>query len=330
MMLVEYTIITAIHFVSIIGVLGFQLSILKCLLGKNGSTVIYSLSVSPRVEDTMYSSNYIGTVYGTVTSVNCSAQGSPIMEASTRTVSGLIFTRYSSSDVAPLLWYTSTLPEIVGGVTVNPDQVGANLYTADGSPVARITAVNGNTITTNNQWRPTFIRYPMGDINSERKKPLTVTIWANEHQDTPEPAIMVARFIKDLCENTNNDLLRYIKNNLMLVIIPVANPHGYNWQETGSQYGDGYYNVNNVNINRNYDTPGWANGPYDTGDGALGIYGGSELETQYIMNTVQLSKAVIAMSLHTVGYLNGAGTVENPISNGLCHYQGNNFNMSKN
>ncbi len=287
---------------------------------KNGSTVIYSESVSPRVGDNMYSTKYIGTVYGTVTSVNCSAQGSPTMQASTRTVNDLVFTRYEEGDVEPVIWYTTVLDDVA---------VDTKLYSADGTSMAKITAINGNTITTNNTARPEFVRYPMADLNCNREKPLTVTIWANEHNDTPEPAIVMARFIKDLCENKDNPFLKYVKNNLKMVIIPVANPYGYNWQETGEKYGDGYYNVNGVNINRNFDTPGWANGPYDTGDGALGEYAGSELETQYLMNTLKLSKAVVGMSLHTVGYMDGDGVTELGTSNGLCHYQGNNFNLEK-
>lgn len=304
----------------------------KMFAWKNGSTVIYSVSVSPRVGDTMYSTEYIGTTYGTVTSVNCSAQGSATMLPSTRTVNGSVFERYITKDVEPTLVYTSTISEIVGeSGWVKPNQINARIYKLGGEVSGRVTAFDETTITSNHATPIVYDRYPMGDVNNKWVKPTTITIWANEHQDTPEPAIIMARFIKDLCENTNNELLRYIKNNLMLVIIPVANPYGYSWRESCVKYGDGYYNVNRVNINRNFDTPGWANGPYDTGDGALalGAYGGSEIETQYLMNTLHLSKAVVGMSLHTVGYMNANETIDSPASNGLCHYQGNRFNADK-
>lgn len=295
----------------------------KMFAWANSSTTIYSVSVSPRVGDTMYSTNYIGTSYGTVSSVNYTAQGVTPKVASTRTVGGKVFTRKPESDVEPTLGYTINQPEY----GVAPASVGARIRTHGGPVLAKITATGNGTLTGDNSI--TYIRYPLGDCNSDWQRPLTVTIWANEHQDTPEPAIIMARFIKDLAENTNNALLHFLKTNVQLVIIPVLNPHGYNWQDTGAQYGDGYYNVNDVNINRNYDTPGWAEGPYDTGTGALGSYPGSEVETQYAMNTLQLSKAVVGMSLHTVGYLDSTGTVDNPASNGLCHYQGEGFNTAK-
>lgn len=289
----------------------------------NGSTTIYSVSVSPRVGDTMYSTKYIGTSYGTVSSVNYTAQGVTPKAASTRTVGGKVFVRKPESDVEPTLLYTINQPEY----GVAPASVGARLRSHGGAVQKKITAVGNNSVTGDST--TVYTRYPLGDCTYDWQRPMTVTIWANEHQDTPEPAIIMARFIRDLCENTYNALLHYLKTNVQLVIIPVLNPHGYNWQDTGTQYGDGYYNVNNVNINRNYDTPGWSEGPYDTGTGALGSYPGSEVETQYAMNTLQLSNAAVGMSIHTVGYLDATGTIDNPASNGLCHYQGNGFNAAK-
>lgn len=289
----------------------------------NGSTVIYSVSVSPRVGDTMYSTKYIGTSYGTVSSVGYTAQGVTPKEASTRTVGGKVFTRKPDSDVEPTLLYTINQPEY----GVAPASVGARLRAHGGAVHKTITAVGDGTLTGDSS--TVYVRYPLGDCNADWERPVTVTIWANEHQDTPEPAIVMARFIRDLAENTSNPLLHHLKNNVQLVIIPVLNPHGYNWRETGAQYGDGYYNVNNVNINRNYDVPGWAEGPHDTGTGALGSYPGSEVETQYAMNTLQLSGADVGMSLHTVGYLDETGTIDKPDSNGLCHYQGNGFDAAK-
>jgi hypothetical protein len=65
-----------------------------------------------------------------------------------------------------------------------------------------------------------------------------------------------------------------------------------------------------VNINRNYDTPGWAGSDTDPAggtkeDGAFGAYAGSENETQYIMNTIQQAKADVGLSGHGRGIPTG-------------------------
>jgi hypothetical protein len=104
----------------------------------------------------------------------------------------------------------------------------------------------------------------------------------------------------------------------MLVMMPIVNPFGFNKGSNGSSL-DGYYNSNNVNINRNYDTPGWGN---DTTAGGQGEYGGSEIETQYFMNTIVEPASVVAISVHCLGSVKEA-------NRGLCHYQGNGFNSAK-
>jgi hypothetical protein len=96
----------------------------------------------------------------------------------------------------------------------------------------------------------------------------------------------------------------------MLVVIPIANPFGFNYNltEDTNTGNSGYNNANNININRNYDTVGW-----DTA--GWGATAGSENETQYIMNTMVESGAVVAMSLHSMGGNQSA-------NRGTCAYQG--------
>jgi hypothetical protein len=123
-------------------------------------------------------------------------------------------------------------------------------------------------------------------------------------------------------EETNkilaHEIYKYIRENCMLIVIPVANPYGYNYNvsDDANTVKSGYYTVNNVNINRNYDTPGWDHVYNTIASGAkstLGAYAGSEIETQYIMNTMVESGAVVAMSLH--GFASG---------NSQCAHQGQN------
>ena len=143
----------------------------------------------------------------------------------------------------------------------------------------------------------------------------TIFIGANEHGPSSDPrecAIVVCRFIKDLCEANakTNKMLNIIKKYCRVVVIPVSNPYGFNNNSRN--------NGNNVNINRNYDTPGWAS-QTDTDKGASA---GSEVETQYIMNTVTAFNPDVALDLHCLGYVNSANDKK-------CHYEGHINNSYK-
>jgi hypothetical protein len=61
--------------------------------------------------------------------------------------------------------------------------------------------------------------------------------------------------------------------------------------------------VNGININRNFDTVGWVNQDTSSG-GSKGSYGGSEVETQYCMNTYY--EADVAVSIHAYNYNNAS------------------------
>jgi len=125
----------------------------------------------------------------------------------------------------------------------------------------------------------------------------SVFILTNEHGnhgDSMIPSVVAMRMMKDLCNNADVPFLRWLKENAIVTFIPVGNPYG------------GYNNANGVNINRNYDTPGWAGSNTDpsggtNASGAFGPYAGSEIETQYIMNTIQQCKADVALSGHGRG-----------------------------
>lgn len=276
----------------------------------NGSTVIYSVSVSPRIGDTLYTTKYIGTAKGTVTAVN-NANDS-------RTVGGVVYTRDKSKDVEPTLVYTSIIDE--DAYSNNGDEdTGDKVYDASLGTPTTISSVSGNTFTGANGI--TYIRYPMGDRNANFEKFVVMTIGSNEHGPALDPrdgAIICARLIKDLaeCRNANNLFLNHIKNNVMLIFIPVINPYGFTLG-TSSPHVDGYYNVNGVNINRNYDCPGF--GVDTAGDFNAGEYGGSEIETQYFMNTISEPNSDVAISIHILGVNN----------DNMCHYQGNGFDESK-
>jgi hypothetical protein len=211
--------------------------------------------------------------------------------------------------VEPTLVFTSIIGNAKGSTVYNQNQTTATTV----STITAETMTGANGIS--------YVRYPIGDRSRTMERSTVVTIGANEHGFTPDPripAIICARLAKDLCEcrNADNPFLNHLKNEVMLIIVPVINPYGFNLGTAA-----GYYNKNGVNINRNYDCPGWGNLD-DTGTGAQGAYGGSEIETQYFMNTISEPKSAVAVSVHALGYSTNGG-------NTLTHYQGNNFNQRK-
>lgn len=244
----------------------------------NGSTTIYSVNCSPRVEDAMYTnSNTLASTYGTVTSVDAATQ--------TVTVGGTVFEHADLFVVEPELVWTRKTRETTEAYDKYLAVISFNV------------SYNGQTLTVDNE---TYNRYPMGDISASDNTQVAY-LQANEHGPYTDPrdcAIVTARFIKDLCENTysNNSVLNYIKNNVKLVVIPVANPWGF---DDGV---NGRYNYNGVNINRNYNVPAWST---QTGDEPKGAYAGSEIETQYCMNTMLESGAKYAFLLHCTNEAQG-------------------------
>lgn len=269
----------------------------------NGSTTIYSVSVSPRIGDTMYTTQYIGTAKGTVTAISNANQ--------TRTVGGVVYTRDKTKDVEPTLVYTETYysPYYVGAYAGFKNKV----YDANKSAMSTIATYSASAMT--DAIGNSYVRYPMGDRDNAFKKPQAIVIGANEHGrdgDPAEPAIVSARMIKDLCEcvNANNPFLNLLKNNYMVVFCPIINPWGFDNSHKN------YLNSNSVNIDRNFDTVGWGN---DTSSGGQGEYGGSENETQYFMNTIVASGAKIVTANHGLGTQINTTTGE-ATNAGHCHW----------
>lgn len=281
---------------------------------QNGSTVIYSVSVSPRVGDPMYSTPYIDMVYSTVTAVNSAAK-----VASTRTVNELVFTRYAAGDVEPTIAYTKP-PRYPG------DFATATVYNSSFGTLTTVAIVGDDHIVGADGIK--YIRYPFEDRRKDETKPLSVFILSNEHGlngDALIPSFAVMRMAKDLCKNTENPFLKWLKENCMITMIPVGNPWGY--AKYLDNNGSGYYNSNGININRNYDTPGWSTSDTNYGDtDTFGAYPGSEIETQHIMNTIQLCKAAVGISMHGLGL---PEEYKDMSDNGYFIYQGQGFSSAR-
>ena len=111
--------------------------------------------------------------------------------------------------------------------------------------------------------------------------------------DNPTSVFALYYLMKDICENSGQEGLEYLRRNVHFVIIPIANPWGFNNLSR--------YNVNGVDINRNFDYK-WARVEY-SGTSAF-----SEKETQYIRDVVNENKdALFASDLH----IQGGGTDPN-------------------
>lgn len=286
----------------------------KMYAWKNGSTVIYSVSVSPRVGDNMYSTSYIGTVYNTVTSVNCAAG-----VLSTRTVNGLVFTRHTDGDIKPTVIYTK-VPRYIRVVE------DWRTYNASFNSLGTVAEYGDNFILDSNGVK--YFRYPFEDRKANKTKLLSIFILSNEHGlhgDALIPSMVVMRMAKDLCKNTENPFLKWMKENCMITMIPVGNPWGYGRYLVNNS--SGYYNSNGININRNYDTPGWATSDTNYGDvETFGEYPGCEIETQHIMNTMQLCKPQVGISMHG---LEVPAQYRDLPDNGYFIYQGCGFDSSR-
>lgn len=103
-------------------------------------------------------------------------------------------------------------------------------------------------------------------------------------------------FIKDLLTNwQNNPVLEALRNSVCIKFIPVSNPYGFN--------NDIYYNANDVNINRNFDTPGWT--PVtDSESQNTGLEPFDQPESQIIRDWLNANKtnALMFYDIHTNGH----------------------------
>ena len=106
--------------------------------------------------------------------------------------------------------------------------------------------------------------------------------------DPPTHVFSMYYFIKELCENwQSSKALEYIRHNVNLVIIPIANPWGFDNKSR--------LNSRGVDINRNFDSE-WVSG------GTHGTSAFSEKETQYIRNAFNSSTNLfMSLDYHMIG-----------------------------
>lgn len=107
--------------------------------------------------------------------------------------------------------------------------------------------------------------------------------------------VSIARFFAKL-KSPPSKLFAALANRLYWVSIPCVNPHAYAQTWT--------LNARGVNLNRNFDVD-W-NSYDDSGEvGSKGTAPFSEIETQYVRDTILATKPVLVLDFHTWGGYEG-------------------------
>lgn len=106
-------------------------------------------------------------------------------------------------------------------------------------------------------------------------------------------------FIKDLVENwKDSPILTAIRNHVEIKIIPIVNAYGFD--------NNTYTNANGVNLNRNFDVPGWIHNP--TGSDATGEAPFDQPETRIIRSWVNANlDTLFLLDGHTNGHYYASG-----------------------
>lgn len=253
---------------------------------KNGNSIVYTDSISPLIGQILYSDALRTDSGKTVTSSNVTyITGSD----------NITYSRSKTDDIAADVFFTTRAQ-------------GKGTYTSmsaldkNGNSLGTATPSGGNAMVLNSK---TYERCEDFDYHTQQRG--TIFLWGNEHgpqSDPAECAIILYRLAVDLCNGCcNNPFISWLKQNFMVVMIPCANPWGL---ENHSRN-----NANNVNINRNYATPGWS----VVSDTDKGNYAGDQPETQFIMNTCYAFGPSVAIDIHCLGYVSAG-------NEGKTHYEG--------
>lgn len=192
----------------------------RCYAWKNGSTIIYTESISPRVGDSAYTDQLTTSTGYTVSESDCNN--------GTITVNGVVYSRDTTDDISADIAFRNT-------------------------GTSSTITVSGKTYTrTPNYDKSSICKKTIVSICNEHGP--------GSNGDPREPSVVMYYLLKALCgETIDNPQLDWLKRYAKLVIIPVANPYAYNEEGSVAQLGDlmGRVNANGVNINRNYPTTNW-------------------------------------------------------------------------
>lgn len=114
--------------------------------------------------------------------------------------------------------------------------------------------------------------------------------------DQPMGALVSAIMAEDIdgCKHRHNDLLMWIRKNVSINVIPVANPWGVDHKSR--------YNSAGVDLNRNWPASSWD----ASTDEHKGSAAGSSLEVQHIMSFITQVSPDVIIDNHTLGGVDGS------------------------
>ena len=114
--------------------------------------------------------------------------------------------------------------------------------------------------------------------------------------DQPMGALVSAIMAEDIdgCKHRHNDLLTWIRKNVSINVIPVANPWGIDHKSR--------YNSAGVDLNRNWPASSWD----ASTDEHKGSAAGSSLEVQHIMSFITQISPDVIIDNHTLGGVDGS------------------------
>lgn len=136
-----------------------------------------------------------------------------------------------------------------------------------------------------------FCRYTFVPVKNEN--PVRIAIVTSIHGYEQGCAWTAGHFFRLLCNDETNPHLKFLRENVLFDVIPVANPWGFSHNAR--------CNGNKVDLNRNFE-PGFI---YDT-DKESKYWGGdapcSETETQLLMKFTEENKsAAVVIDYHNIG-----------------------------
>jgi hypothetical protein len=243
--------------------------------GSAGGSIFYIDSISPRVGDAIYSDANRTAISATISSVDTASQ-------QFTDTGNVVYSKSTENNIQADVVF-SKLPQ-------KTTPASLEVYDKNDTLLGTATASGSTALTYGGK---SYTRCEDFDFHTDQMG--TIVLWGNEHgpwSDPCEPAIVLYRLAKDLSVGCrNNNFLSFLKQYFKIVIIPLVNPYGLVNQRRG--------NANGVNINRNYNTPGWAS----QSDTDKGSYGGDQPETQFVMNLTMAVDAVVAIDIHCLSYV---------------------------
>ena len=142
------------------------------------------------------------------------------------------------------------------------------------------------------------------------KKLARVFVVTSQHGHEKSATYGMSYLIKDMLEHSLEDpVLFYLRNFVRFIVLPIANPYGWNANSSLGTHGGIRQNENGVNLNRNFGVSTWANyndDPDYTTPGEYNYRGTapfSEIETQNIRSAIVASHSDISLmiDIHTYG-----------------------------